>query len=261
MGTPLDTDLGTFVADNYKITKTGLAKASQVGATIDLTFKPFDKQGMIDRPIGLIQACKVTRPAISLAEQFADEPLLLERIQASPTGWYIDQYSYALSGERVSEEEAKKVTGVDIIKLIPQTNPVYNSLNTESGKLAKSLLNNTDNNGFGRIYHPTSGQAAQLIDSPSRVLFANTDVDFRHEFETVAVTLNGTPRYLGSVRWGYTARRVGQSDYTVTVIPFAVVGAERPSATFFDAAAAWSAQKLNDYSTKEKIARVAVPVV
>lgn len=259
--TTLTLTYGAFTATGYQTTLTDGGSAALVGATIDLTFMPSDtKADLVDKPIGLVQACKVTRPGIPLAEQLADEPLLLARINASPSEWYIDQYSYAKDGKKISEEDAKNITGKAILSLVPQTNPVYNSLNVTYEKLAKTLRDNTGENTFGRIYSSVSGLPARLNDAPSRTLIADSDATFRQEFETAAVTLTSPSRYIGSVRWGYTAQRQPNNKYVVATIPFATVSNDRPSATFFGAAAAWNGQKLVDYSINEKIARVAVPL-
>lgn len=258
----VSTPYGTFVAaDGYKATVRDDKYSFFVSARIDVTFTPSDtKRDVATRPIGLIQACRVTRAGLTIEDQLADEPLLVERIKASPGGWYIDQYSYARDGKKISEQEARKAAVHDAVSVVAQTNPVYNAMNTTNNNLAGKLLDNTGENEFGQIFHPSGKPSARLIDTPGRILLPDDHQTFIHEFEVAAVTLTDhAPQYLGSVRWGYTARRDGNA-YKAEVIKFALVSDGLPSTMFVEAAQAWNNQKLNDYAAKSKISRVAIPL-
>lgn len=256
------TPYGTFVAaDDYKATARDNQGSILVSASIDLTFTPSDTKGAVaTRPIGLIQACRVTRAGLTIEDQLADEPLLVQRIKASPGGWYIDQYSYAKDGKKISEQEARNAAVHDAVSIVAQTNPVYNAMNTTNNNLATRLLDNTGENVFGQIFHPSGKPSARLLDTPGRILLPDDHQTFIHVFEVAAVTLTDhAPRYLGSVRWGYTARRQS-NGYKAEAIEFALVSEGQPSTKFFEAALAWNDQKLNDYAAKSKISRVAIPL-
>ena len=258
----VSTSYGTFVAaDSYKATVRDDKHSFSVSASIDLSFTPSDTKGTVaTRPVGLIQACRVTRAGLTIEDQLADEPLLVARIKASPGGWYIDQYSYAKDGKKISEAEARKAAVQNALSVVTQTNPVYNAMNTKDKNLAVKLLDNTGENSFGQIFHPTGKPSARLIDTPGRILLPDDHQTFIHEFEVAAVTLTDhAPRYLGSVRWGYEARREGNA-YKAKVLEFALISDGQPSSKFVEAAVAWNNQKLPDYATKEKISRVAIPV-
>ena len=257
------TDFGTFQAtDDYRTEATPFGNLSaMLSAAIDITFLPADGTPAASEVIGLIQATQFTRPGVPLDEQYQDEPLLLERIKASAHGWYIDQYSWVMNGLRISEEDARQVEGKKQLELITQTNPVYNAMNTEQGKLAQTLQQNVGANSSGRVYYPDTKTPARLVDHPGRMLLASEDQTYRQEFETAAVTLTGNPIYLGSVRWGYTARRVGTSAvYEHAVLPFELAAPGRPTDTFFEAAPPWNGQMLPDFATGNNVARVAVPL-
>ena len=109
-------------------------------------------------------------------------------------------------------------------------------------------------------YRRSGMNSGRNLRNPGRILLPDDHQTFIHEFEVAAVTLTDhAPRYLGSVRWGYTARRQSNT-YKAEALKFALVSEGQPSNTFVEATHAWNNQKLNDYAAKSKISRVAIPL-
>ncbi|MFG2637525.1 hypothetical protein ACGFX8_27385 [Streptomyces sp. NPDC048362] len=257
----VQTDYGTFELLQYATYLNPQKFACMLGASVKLTFLPTKDGPASQNPIGLIQCCSIDRPGIPLQEQIEDEPLLQARILAVPDGTYIDQYSYAVDGKKISEEDAK---GKDSAKAVPQTNPVYSAINLTLNDIAKTLGDNTGDNASGTIYRPDKpASPATLVDAPSRTLFYEEDELMKHQFETFAVTLVGDPTYLGSVKWGYEARRKEQRGYDVQLLPFELgsPGAPAADSSFYGAAREWNNQPLTNYATNEQVARVKVPIL
>lgn len=253
----IETPYGTFEAKKYVATQEKYTGVIQVGASINLTFTPKISVEVADSPIGLLQTVRLKRSQITLLEQYEDEPLKLLRM--TEAGTHIDQSTYVTkTGQVLSEHDAKIMwkTGADIP--ITQTNPIYNATNTLDSWATK-LTQQTGTNEFGSIYKPNGSELARLVDSPSRILFPEEEIE--HVFEVTALTLSGSSRYLGSVRWGYTAtvsKDAKHADFAL--LPLQKLSDGNPTEEFKRAAEKWNGQPVPDYRLKEKIERVQIPL-
>ena len=244
----VDTVGGTFDTEKYQpindIVNEDFRKA---GADISISFMPNETYNMDD--IGLVQTTKLYRSHMKNVEQYEEEPTKLKRM--TPNGTMIDQTTFVNSKLGIiTEKEA------DPKLSIPQTNPIYHSLNPRRTSIAKSLFENIEQNDYGSIHKGGSNDKANLRDYPYRIV--EKDENIVHQFEVCALDLNKNT-YIGSVTWGYEGYPIPDNDYHVALLDFEGTIDAKPSDEFVKAAKLWNNTQISIDNLETKTVKLPVP--
>lgn len=244
----VDTGGGTFDTEKYQPINAVCNKDfRKVGTDISISFMPNETYNMDD--IGLVQTTKLYRSKMENVKQYKDEPTKLKRMTSN--GTMIDQTTFVNSKlDIITEKQA------DPTLSIPQTNPIYHSLNPGKTSIAKSLFENVEQNNYGSIHKGGSNDKANLHDYPYRIV--EKDENIVHQFEVCALDLNKN-MYIGSVTWGYEGYPIAGEDYCVKLLDFAGTIDDKPSDEFVNAAKLWNKTKISIGNLKTETVKLPVP--